>query len=120
MEQIINEICPDIGRNNYELIGPNEKVILSLVWEEIIEPDLVITMRMCEPSTSSCSEPALPPPPADTQVALVEPGAPLITASLEGWSSKKKQITFKDATGRPYLLPFDRCQKWQVRILCCC
>jgi len=120
MEQIINEIYPDIEHNNYELIGPDERVILSLVWEEIIEPDWVIMMRMREPPTSSSSKPEIPPPSAGTQVALVEPRAPPITISLEGQPSKKKLITLKDATGQPYLLPFDRCQKWQVHTLCCC
>jgi hypothetical protein len=116
MEQVIKEIYPNIKRNDYELIGP-EGFILPLVWEEVIEPDSVITMRMREPPTSSSSEPTLPPPPADTQVAPAELGPPPITTPLESQLFKKKKITFKDYTGRSYLLPFDQCQTWKVRIL---
>src|SRR6266536_684686 len=106
MEQIINEIYPDTEGNNYELIGPDERVILSLVWEEIIEPDWVITMRMRVLPTSSSSEPALHPLSADTQgsaQAELAEGTVVIKVTVNKvkrmFSSNKEVFVFTDDAG---------------------
>jgi hypothetical protein len=39
-------IGPHVAEGHYDLIGPNNEIILPGVWETVIEPDWTITMHM--------------------------------------------------------------------------
>jgi len=93
----VGAIDPRIEDGHYELIGPDEEIILPEDWEEMIEPGWVITIRML-PMFPIFLELASPP--------------------AEGRPPKeKKQIKFINAAGKTYRLPFDNCKTWQVRTL---
>ena len=42
----IDVIGPQVDKGHYDLIGPNNEIILPGVWETVIEPDWTITMHM--------------------------------------------------------------------------
>ena len=42
----IDVIGPHVHEGHYDLIGPNNEIILPGVWETVIEPDWAITMHM--------------------------------------------------------------------------
>jgi hypothetical protein len=53
MEDIIKQaflhievIGPHVAEGHYDLVGPNGDIILPQVWENIIEPEMTITMHM--------------------------------------------------------------------------
>jgi len=66
MERRIKDSCgvgtidPRIEDGHYELIGPDEEIILPRDWEEMIEPGWVITIRML-PMPSALNTPAEKP-----------------------------------------------------------
>jgi hypothetical protein len=107
MERRIKDSCdvgaidPCIEGGYYELVGPDEEIILPGDWEEMIEPGWVIMIRM------------LPMPESKLPVSLG-----LASPPAEGQPPReKKQIKFINAAGKTYRLPFDSCKTWQVRIL---
>lgn len=42
----VDIIGPHVAEGHYDLIGPNNEIILPGVWETVIEPDWTITMHM--------------------------------------------------------------------------
>ncbi|MCJ1449421.1 MAG: hypothetical protein MMC23_009941 [Stictis urceolatum] len=42
----VDIIGPHVAEGHYDLIGPNNEIILPAVWETVIEPDWTITMHM--------------------------------------------------------------------------
>ena len=42
----VDDIGPRVAEGYYDLIGPNNEIILPAVWETVIEPGDYITMRM--------------------------------------------------------------------------
>ena len=42
----VDVIGPHVVEGHYDLIGPNNGIILPDVWEAVIEPDWTITMHM--------------------------------------------------------------------------
>jgi hypothetical protein len=42
----VKHIQPAVNAGYYDLIGPNNEIILPQVWEEVIKPDWTITMLM--------------------------------------------------------------------------
>ena len=53
MEELIKQaflhvevIGSHVQEGHYDLIGPNEEIILPSVWEKVVEPDWAITMHM--------------------------------------------------------------------------
>jgi hypothetical protein len=42
----IEVIEPHVAEGHYDLVGPNGDIILPEVWENVIEPDMIITMHM--------------------------------------------------------------------------
>jgi hypothetical protein len=69
MEELIRQaflhvdvIGPHVMNGHYDLIGPNEEIILPQVWETIIEPDWTITMHMWPmPQPKPVPPPGAPP-----------------------------------------------------------
>ena len=75
MEELIRQafthvdiIGPHVAEGHYDLIGPNNEIILPAVWETVIEPDSTITMHMWpmpEPAPDDAAVvevPEIPPP----------------------------------------------------------
>jgi hypothetical protein len=69
----VDIIGPHVAEGHYDLIGPNNEIILPAVWETVIEPDWTITMHMWpmpepkpeeEPSEGIIDVPPVPPGPA--------------------------------------------------------
>lgn len=46
MKECIKDIYPGIGDGDYELIGPGGEIILPMLWENLIEPGLVIELQL--------------------------------------------------------------------------
>lgn len=42
----IDMIGPHVAEGHYDLIGPNNEIILPGVWDTVIEPDWSVTMHM--------------------------------------------------------------------------
>ncbi|KAK3309628.1 uncharacterized protein B0T15DRAFT_488345 [Chaetomium strumarium] len=92
MEELINQaflhvdvIGPHVLEGHYNLIGPNDEVILPTVWEKVITPGWTINMEMW---------------PNLDKVPLRGP-------------TQVPPIRFKDAVGRKFTFPFHLCQTWQ-------
>lgn len=56
MEELINQafmhvegLNKQVAAGQYELLGPNNEIILPQIWESIVEPDWTITMMMWAP-----------------------------------------------------------------------
>jgi hypothetical protein len=118
MERRIKDSCgvgtidPRIEDGRYELIGPDEEIILPRDWEEMIEPGWVITIRMLPmPESELPVSPELASPPAESETRSI------VSLSEDHLPKEKKQIKFINAAGKTYRLPFDSCKTWQVRIL---
>ena len=42
----VEVIGPHVAEGHYDLVGPNNEIILPAVWETVIEPDWTVTMHM--------------------------------------------------------------------------
>lgn len=42
----VDVLGPHVMEGHYDLIGPNGEIILSSVWEQVIQPDWAVTMTM--------------------------------------------------------------------------
>jgi hypothetical protein len=63
----VDVIGPHVVEGHYDLIGPNNEIILPAVWATVIEPDWAITMHMW-PIPEKPEEPPpidVPPPPPE-------------------------------------------------------
>jgi hypothetical protein len=117
-------IDPCIEAGSYELYTSNNGGILPAHWEKMIEPGEVITMRIFQrPPSLPTPPPQAPPPQAPPQALasgkptrpLARPRAPSVTKSRP--PVEKKMVKFISAAGKTYLLPFNICETWQVRII---
>ena len=68
----VDVIGPHVAEGHYDLIGPNNEIILPGVWETVIEPDWTITMHMWpmpekqdESQVVDVPDPAADPPAED-------------------------------------------------------
>ena len=64
----VEVIGPHVAEGHYDLVGPNNEIILPQVWETMIEPDWVVTMHMWpmpEPPKPEEAPPPPPPPPEE-------------------------------------------------------
>jgi hypothetical protein len=68
----VDIIGPHVAEGHYDLIGPNNEIILPAVWETVIEPDWTITMHMwpmpepkLEDDLAAIEVPLAPPPPPE-------------------------------------------------------
>ena len=64
----VDIIGPHVAEGHYDLIGPNNEIILPGVWETVVEPDWTITMHMWPMPEPKEEEPPIvevpePPPP---------------------------------------------------------
>jgi len=90
----VDVIGQHVAEGHYDLIGPNNEIILPAVWETVIEPDWAITMHMWP-----IPEPD-PEPPIDILMdsLLVDPLAPDVGKAKKG-KDKKKDKTKGSALG---------------------
>ena len=67
----VDIIGPHVAEGHYDLVGPNGENILPSLWEDIVEPDWVVTMQMWPIADNAESEDSIlqvadtqtPPPP---------------------------------------------------------
>ena len=65
----VDVIGPHVVEGHYDLIGPNNEIILPGVWETVIEPDWTITMHMWPvPEKEEIDIIEVPPPGPDPPV----------------------------------------------------
>ena len=55
----VDIIGPHVAEGHYDLIGPNQEIILPGVWETVIEPDWTITMHMWPMPEPKLEDPAI-------------------------------------------------------------
>ena len=56
----VDKLGPLVQEGHYDLLGPNNEIILPQVWETVVEPDWTVTMHMWP-----MPEPKPPTPPLD-------------------------------------------------------
>ena len=94
MEELIKQaflqvdvLGPHVQEGHYDLIGPNNEIILPSVWERVVEPDWSITMTMWPIEKSPPVGPRIPgplggkhghgipiPPPPNGRPGMAPPG----------------------------------------------
>ncbi|KAK2474509.1 hypothetical protein H9L39_14469 [Fusarium oxysporum f. sp. albedinis] len=97
----VEVLGPHVMEGHYDLIGPDGKIILPSVWEDIVEPDVAIIMTMWpmdelnkQPVPPRVPSPRLPPPRSPPIVeAHRNQGLGQLSA---GWEIRS------DPSGRPY------------------
>lgn len=73
----VDIIGPHVAEGHYDLVGPNGDIILPRVWENVIEPDITVTMHLWPlPEPPKVEEPPPPPPPPTDGLPPTPPGAP--------------------------------------------
>ena len=77
----VDIIGPHVAEGHYDLIGPNNEIILPGVWETVIEPDWTITMHMWPMPEPKAEEPPV------VEVPEVAPEATAAEAAKKGRST---------------------------------
>ena len=85
----VDVIGPHVMEGYYDLLGPNNEIILPSVWESVVEPDWIVTMHIwplpepLEPLKPSPDEPASEmPPPEEPYIDVPLPEEPSLKAPL--------------------------------------
>ena len=78
MEALINQAFAHIDKladwvhgGNYDLLGPDNEIIMPEYWRETIQPDMQITMMMW-PFPEPKEDKDAPPPPADGEIGVLD------------------------------------------------
>jgi hypothetical protein len=105
----------DLGHikdGHYDLLCPRGEVVLPLAWEDTIQPNWFITMKMWPgisfPSVDLLDVLTAGPfaDPITSQTDPIDNSLPLQVPPLH--------IRFKDCVGRKYLFPFRLVESWTV------
>ena len=99
-------IDPHVDGGHYELVGPDDEIILPRDWASIVEPGWIITLRML-PITKAVT------PEKDETVVESNVADSVEVASPE----RGKVIKLIHFNGNTYRLSLNRCQTWEVSIV---
>ncbi|MCJ1396326.1 hypothetical protein MMC18_009215 [Xylographa bjoerkii] len=81
----VDVIGPHVAEGHYDLLGPNNDIILPRVWETVVEPDWTITMHMWP----------MPEPPKVEEVPLFDAAMLLPPLEEKGKKGKAKRKSAK-------------------------
>ena len=59
----VDVIGPHVQEGHFDLIGPDNEIILPQVWEKVVQPDWSITMHMWPMDKAPLMRPGMPPGP---------------------------------------------------------
>ena len=71
----VDGIGEHVAAGHYDLVGPDNEIILPRIWDVVVKPDWNITMHMWPMAEEKPPEPELPPPPPEP-TAPVKPPKP--------------------------------------------
>ena len=92
----VDVIGPHVAEGHYDLIGPNNEIILPGVWDTVIEPDWTITMHMW------------PMPEKEETLEIID--VPLLPDLLVG-EKKKRKLEFHGALDIVDIVPAKKATK---------
>ena len=105
MEELIRQafshvdvIGPHVAEGHYDLMGPNNEIILPGVWDTVIEPDWTVTMHMWpmpekEPMIDIIDVPLVPDPPPEEKKKRQSP-LPQLEFLKFVWKKSSKLTTY--------------------------
>jgi len=107
----VDVIGPHVAEGHYDLLGPNNEIILPQIWDTIIQPDWNITMMMWPmPEDDAAKEPpGGPPPPSGMPMGMgmvmgMGMGGPMIPSDyvhiVRGGGKEKKSKDKKSAKAK--------------------
>ena len=107
----VEGIGDQVQAGHFDIMGPDDEIILPRVWPELVEPGWSISMHMWPMAEELKPKEEAPPPPEP-------PPAPGLWGLGSNNKSKKKTpkepVVLKDFLGRTFEFPIDHCRSWKV------
>ena len=88
----VDVIGPHVAEGHYDLLGPNNEIILPRIWDSVVEPDWTITMHMWP----------MPEPPKIDELAIMDVATMLPPPPEEKKNKgRSRRKAVKSATSHP-------------------